>query len=274
LSDEKSPKPVGFLSGLYRALVAPDKSFRREDQFYASRFLLFLLIFVLVFLGSVLTQKFFANDTMRMLSMEEASRRIEKMMDNAPKEQREAAIQRAQQSQGGGMGVMMVVGLILSASIWPLFVLEVWFLGIILMQFLGGEEKPIGEKKHRRSLYLALYALIPLALQALAKGAVFYFKDPSDIGSVLTLAEYMEAAEVSFSLVALLGVGELSGFLKYLLHNLTNPFCLWSLSVAIFGGKSVFAVRSGKMLIAVSVIFVLIGLQSQLLTMITGVFGG
>ncbi len=275
MSEETNNKPTGFLSGLYRALVVPDKSFKREDQFSASRFLLFLLIFVLVFTGASLTQNFFGNETVRALTMEEATRRVEKMMDNAPREQREEAIRRAEQSQGsGGMGVVMIIGLVLSAAIWPVFVLEVWFLGIILMQFFGGEEKPVGPKKHRRSLYLALYALIPLALQALAKGGVFFFKDPAEIGSVLTLADYMEAADVSFSLVAFLDIGMLSGFLKYLAHNLTNPFCLWSLAVAIFGGRSVFAVRSIKIVIAVSVIFVLIGLQSQLFSMITGVFGG
>ncbi len=275
MSDENSTKPVGFLLGLFQALVAPDKSFKREEQFFVSRFLLFLLIFVLVFTGSVLTQKFFANDTMRALTLEEAGRRIEKMMANAPKEQREEATRRVLESQGaGGIGVMMVAGLILSAAVWPLFVLEVWFLGIILMQFLGGEEKPVGAKKHRRSLCLALYAVLPLALQAVGKGVVYYFKDPADIGSVLTLREYTDAAEVSFSLFALLDIGAVSGFIKYLAGNLTNPFCLWSFAVAVFGGKNVFAVRSGKMAIAVSIIFVLIGLQSRLFAMITGVFGG
>lgn len=268
-------KQVGFLSGIFLALVTPDTSFKREGLFTSSRFLLFLLIFVLVFTGAVLTRKFFANDTVRALTMEEATRRVEKMMANAPKEQREAAIRRAEQSQStGSMPVVMIVGLVVGSGIWPVFVVEVWFLGIILMQFFGGEEKPVGEKKHRRSLYLSLYALIPLALQTLVKGLVFFFKDPADIGSVLTLAEYMEAAEVSFSLAAFLEIGGFSGFLKYLVHNITNPFCLWSLVVAIFGGRTVFSVRPVKIAMAVLVIFVLIGLQGQLFETIAGVFGG
>ncbi len=275
MSDDVSNKPIGFLPGLYRALVTPDKSFKSEEQYTASRFLLFFLIFALVFVGAVLTQKFFGNETMRALTMDEATRRVEKMMANAPREQREEAIRRVEQSQGGGgFSVVRIVSLIVGAALWPLFVLEVWFLGIILMQFFGGEEKPVGTKKHRRSLYLALYALCPLALEALMKGVVFYFKDPSDIGSVLTLSEYMEAAEVSFSLFALLDLGRVSGLIKYLVYNLTNPFCLWTLAVAVFGGRSVFAVRSGKIVITVSIIFVLIGLQGQLFAMITGVFGG
>ena len=270
-----STKPIGFLSGLYRGLITPDKSFIREELFTSSRLLLFLLIFVLVFAGSVLTQKFFQNETMRVLTMEEATRRVEKMMANAPKEQREAAILRAQESQSSsGMNVVTIVGVVLGGAVWPVFVIEVWFLGILLMQFLGGEEKPVGEKKHRRSLYLALYALIPLALEALIKGVVFFFKDPADIRSVLTLADYMAETEVSFSLAAYLEITMLSGFLKYLAHNLTNPFCLWSLAVAIFGGRGVFAVPSIKAAFAVLVIFVLVGLQGQLFKMITGVFGG
>ena len=274
-NDDIASRTPGFLPGLYQALIAPDRSFGRENLFTVSRFLLFGLIFALVFAGSVLTQKFMQNETMQTLSIAETTRRIEKMMANAPKERRDEAIQRAIQTQSSGrLSVMMVVRLVFGPAIWLAFVLEVWFLGIILMQFFGGEEKPVGTKKHRRSLYLALYGVAPLAFQALIRGLVYFFKDPTAIGNVLTLDEYMEAAEVSFSLIALLGIGGLAGFAKYLAHNLTNPFCLWALAVAFFGGRSVFAVRSRKIALAVFVIFVLVGLQGRLFTMITGMFGG
>ena len=269
---DSKKKQVGFLSGIFLALATPDTAFKRDELYVSSRFLLFLLIFVLVFTGAVLTRNYFDNETVRLLTMEEATRRAERMMAGAPREQRDAAIQRARESQGSGG--MMIVGIVLGSAIWPVFVVEVWFLGIILMQFFGGEEKPVGEKKHRRSLYLSLYALTPLALQALVKGVVFFFKDPAEIGSVLTLAEYMEASEVSFSLAAVLEIDGLSGFLKYLVHSITNPFCLWSLVIAIFGGRSVFSVRFSKITIAVIVIFILVGLQGQLFETVTGVFGG
>ena len=275
MNDEIHGKPSGFFSSVYGALVTPDRAFTRERQFTASRFLLFLLIFVLVFSGSVLTQRFNRNETMIALSTEEAVRRIEKSMANAPREQREAAIERVVQSQDlKQVRVMLVAGLVFSSAVWALFVLEIWFLSIILMQFLGGEEQPIGEKKHRRSLYLALYAIIPLALQALVRGIVYYFKDPADISSALSLSEYMEAAEVSFSLLGLVHAGGLAGFAKYAAQNLTNPFCLWTLAVAYFGGRSVFGISRIKMLIAVAVVFVLVGLQNTLFAMIPNMFGG
>lgn len=266
---------LGFLPGLYRALIIPDRSFAQEDLFTVSRFFLFLQLCLFVFSGSMLTQRFHQNETMQTLSARETTRRIEKMMANVPREQREAAIRRALGTQNPGrFSLATALGLIAAAALWPLFVLEIWFLEIILMQFLGGEEKPLGNRKHRRSQYLVLFAIVPIALQVLVRGVVYAVKDPSTVGSVLTMEEYTAAVEVSFSLVALLGLRGLPGLAKYLVHNLTNPFCLWTLAVATFGGKSVFAVRIGRSLVMVSVVFVLIGLQNQLFAKISGFLGG
>jgi hypothetical protein len=275
MGEDVGQRPLGLLPGLYRALIVPDRSFAREDQFTVSRFLLFLQLCILVFAGSMLAETFHQNETMQILSSTETTRRIEKMMANVPKEQRDAAIQRALGTQNADrLSPTTVIGLIVGAALWPLFVLEIWFLSIILMQFLGGEEKPVGDRKHRRSQYLALYCIAPVAFQALVRGLVYAAKDSSAVGSVLTMEEYMDAVEVSFSLVALLGVGRLPGFVEYLVHNLTNPFCLWTLAVATFGAKSVFAVRIGRSFLMVSVVFVVIGLQNQLFAKTVGFFGG
>jgi hypothetical protein len=173
-----------------------------------------------------------------------------------------------------GWSVQNVAGAIIAPGMWLIILLEAWLLAIILMQFFGGEEQPLDEKKHRRSFYLAAYALIPQAIQEVLRGVILVFKDPTQIGNVLTLAEYAEATEISFSLLSLFDISGLPGIVEYILFNLTNPFFLWALAIGLFGGISVYRIKAGKMGMALGVMVLIFGLQAQLLRLIQGGFGG
>jgi hypothetical protein len=260
-----------FITGLYRALVLPDKAFLEDALFASSRFPLFFLILVLAFSGAASTWRFHQNETMNVLSAADNARRIDSILANVPEEDRNEMVEQVTAISGGTAA--SIIGLIVSTALWFVLFIEIWLLGILLMQFLGGEETPVGEKKHRKSQFLSLYCLIPLSFQELARGIVYYFKDASAIGSVLTLGEYDLATRVSFSVLALFGVSGAGGLMGFLLLNVTNPFFLWTVAVALFGGKGVFRVGAGKMTIALAVIFVFVGIQGQLLAGIQTFFG-
>ena len=268
-------KKGNLFTETYKALITPDTAFSEGSVFTVPRIAVLALIIVAVTAGAILSLTFHQNETMRTLTIEESTRRIERMMASAPEEARQEAYRRAnEQLNRQGLSFQIVFGVIFGAGIWLIVLVEAWFLAIILLQFLGGEEQSLDEKKHRRSFYLASYALIPLALQELIKGVILVFKDPAEIGNVLTLAEYGEATEVSLSLLSLFDLSELPGIIEYLVYNLTNPFFLWALVVGLFGGVAIYRVKAGKMSIALAVIVVLFGLQAQLLNLIQGGFGG
>ena len=263
---------VGFLPGLYRALFLPDKAFSGDDLYRAYRYPLVLLLIVTITTGSAFSFLFHENETMRALVSAESSRRLDGMMANLSEEDREQVAIPA--TINTGFTVARIIGLVFGTAFWFLFLLELWLLSILLMQFLGGEETPVDTKKHRRSQILALYCLIPLGFQEAVRGVVYLFKDSAAIVNVLTLEEYDEATRISFSVLHLIGAGELPGFFGFLVSNVTNPFILWSATIAVLGARDVFKVGAGKSTICVAIVLVIIGLQNQLFSSIQGLFGG
>ena len=268
-------KTSTFINALVGAVTAPDRTFDRDRTVSISRFALFFMIIILTLSGSYLSMRFHRNETMQTLTMIEMENRIQRMMASAPEEAREQARARiAESTAGSGSLFQMIFGTFFPALLRVLFVFEVWFLAILLMQFMGGEEVPLHEKKHRRSLYLSLYAVVPLAVQDLVRGIVLSFKDPEKAGNVLTIAEYQERTEISLSLLEIFRLPALPDFIDFMLYTVTNPFVLWSFAIALFGGRSVFRIQTGKMAIAIAIVFAVIGLQNQFFNMFQGTFGG
>ena len=258
------------MPGFVQALILPDTAFKGDRLYSSPRAPLFLVLFLLVLTGAAFTVRFHQNDTRRLLVEAENMRRLSSMMENVPQEGRDAMLERAS-SNRVALAAALIAGLVFGSLSWLLLSFEIWLLNILLMQFLGGEESPIAQKKHRRSQYLSLYCLIPLGLQELLKGVVFFFKDANAIENVLTLQEYNAATRVSFSLITFFGIGELDGLVGFLLHGITNPFFLWVFLIAIFGGRSIFRIGTGKMVISLVITFTLIGVQNQLLGATQGI---
>ena len=159
-------------------------------------------------------------------------------------------------------------------GLFLLYLTELWALLVLYAQFAGGEELPVGERRHRRSLMLAAYTLAPLALRELASGLLVGLQDPSGVRNAVSAAGYRAATGISFSPLSLLELDPVPAFVRFILLFLTDPFFIWAGFVLCAGCREVFRLKGSRAAIPVFVMaaaFALnetalesIGLQAQL----------
>ena len=255
-----------YVSPALRAIFAPERAFEETDTFLVPRVFLFFIIIIPVFAGGILSAQFHNNEVLKTLTIMSVDRRIDRIMGDAPEEDKERARARALgPRQSEHLPPLAILGLAAGSLVWIALIFELRLFGILLMQFFGGEEAQLDGKKHRRSLYLASYALIPVAFQEAVRGIILSFKDPQNIGNVLTIEKYREATGLSMSLLSLFELSAIPRFAEYIALSLTNPFYLWALAIALLGGHSVYKIKTFKMAAALAIIIIFLSLQNQLI---------
>jgi hypothetical protein len=258
-------------------LVAPDRTLAEDATFGSRRLVPFLLILALALAGMYFSLSFSRSPAIVDLTTREALARIDRMMASAPPEQREETRQRALQSmQNQSPAIAFVTGGVFVVLQWLATVLQIWLLFILVPQFLGGEEQPVGSKRHRRTQYLAIFACVPLAVQDLLRGIVLSTMDPTRLANVTTLAQFQEAAEVNLSLLYLAGLTfrAVPALPRGLLLNLTNPFVLWAGYVLVWGGAAILRLTKAKAGLVSAIVLLLFSLEGAALAQLGRLFGG
>ncbi len=223
---------------ILHALATPDSAFSQERTYRVSRVLLLLSLFLLHSVGSELVAHFYTTPYVMGLVAQQRENANNQFAFGPPGGQggQHGPAQTAQPP----MAAAQAIGVVIQSLIFVLLSLVLWWLLIIFVQFLGGEEEKTHAGPHRNSKYLVTYAWIPLALRRLFEGLLVQLQDPSAAWSAANLADYRQASAVNFSPLALLRISGLPTPLTHLLYNLTDPFFLWFLFVIVYGGKTVF----------------------------------
>ena len=262
-SKESSEDSSGLLNNVYRALITPESAFADEKVFRPKVIVLMAVSFVIFLGGSILSLQFHQNETLRTLSVAEATRRIESQFGGGSPEAKARAVESAERSLNrSGFSVFGLIGAAMGAAFRIGIAIEVWVILLIISQFAGGEESPLGRRKHRRSLCMCLYALIPLALRDLVTGFLISIRDPDSVRSVLTMAEYQAETAVNINIGAFLDLGSLPAFFRYFAANLTDPFFLWFLAVLVVGSAAVYKLKFRRALVLSGVVILVLAGQN------------
>ncbi len=240
------------MSAFVNAFVLPERAFGDERTYHISRVLILLLLFVLYATGSALVARFYATPYVAGLVMQQRETANARFAFGPPPGRGPGG----QSTQNGRSGlataaatpspVVRSIGIVVRSLLFLLSPLLTWWLLVIFVQFLGGEEEKTEQGPHRNSRYLLWYAWIPLALRRLAEGVLIQFQDPAAAWSALNLEQYRRQSAVSFSLLSVIRLPDLPQIASYLLYNLTDPFFLWFLFIIAYGGKTVFRISQKK----------------------------
>ena len=225
---------------ILHALATPDSAFNEERTYRVSRVLLLLSLFLLHSVGSELVAHFYTTPYVMGLVAQQRETESGQFSFGPPGGQGGQHGPAARQAAQQPMAVAQAVGVVVQSLVFVLLSLVLWWLLIIFVQFLGGEEAKTEGGPHRNSKYLVTYAWFPLALRRLLEGILVQLQDPSAAWSAATLADYQRASAVNFSPLALLKLSSLPAPVTYLAYNLTDPFFLWFLFVIVYGGRTVF----------------------------------
>lgn len=260
---------------LIRSLFAPDEMFETDTAFRLPRLVLLMLILFAALVAGSLSASFHTNEVAEELLLQRELNRIERVMLNAPTEQREEAMAqiRRQISQGSGV-ISIVTGAVGTVVAWLIVFYELWLITILLIQFAGGEERPLGPDRHARSRHLVLTAMIPLIVAELLRALVLIGTDPEVYRNAATYTDYQEAVAVTLSVFSVAGVEptDLAPFPRFLLTRGGSPFVWWAVYVFAAGATEVFRIRLRRALMIAMVLFMLLALQSSALQAVGNLF--
>lgn len=225
---------------ILHALATPDSAFKEEKTYRVSRVLLLLSLFLLHSVGSELVAHFYTTPYVMGLVAQQRATAGSQFSFGPPGGQGGQHGPAQGQTSQTPMAAAQAIGVVVQSLVFVLLSIVLWWLLIIFVQFLGGEEEKTHAGPHRNSKYLVTYAWIPLALRRLFEGLLVQLQDPSAAWSAVNLTDYRRASAVNFSPLALLKLSNLPAPISYLAYNLTDPFFLWFLFVIVYGGKTIF----------------------------------
>lgn len=260
---------------LIRSLVTPDASFRRGELYHVPRSVALSALLFLAVLAGTLSAAFHANPTAQELQLRRELQRVERLMLNAPTEQREIAMEQVRRQITRGAGVIGVVQGALGAVVrWLILYFEIWLLVLLLVQFAGGEERPLGPRRHGRSKHLIVSVLAPLILAELVQALLLQSTSPAAYSSAPTYEEYLEAVRVTLSLpeAAGLSLAGLAPTLQFLSRQGSNPFVWWAGYVFVAGSTEVFRLSPRRSSVVAAVVLLLIALQHGALQAVGNLF--
>lgn len=271
---EKTPVPIRLRDAVL-PLVSPRKGFSGPGFPAVAPIFLFVSLFAVYTAGRRLEHEFYLSPQLTLLEIQDARTVIDRMMEGAPESVKAEALRGAVESlTGEGSAVSDAISTAVPGGLFLLYLTELWALLVLYAQFAGGEELPVGERHHRRSLVLAAYALAPFAIRELASGLVIGLQDSSGVRNAVSAAGYRAATGISFSPLSLLELGPVPAFVRFVLLFLTDPFFIWAGVVLWAGCREVFRLQGKRAVIPVFVMaaaFALneaalesIGLQAQL----------
>jgi len=263
------------MGALLHVLASPDRAFEDERTYHVSRVLLVLLLFLIHSAGSELIARFYATPYMTGLVSQQQANDATHFAFGPPPGQGGATGPGARRTQVTGASngpILQALGVVIQSSLFVLLSLITWWLLVIFIQFLGGEEAKTAAGPHRNSRYLVSYAWFPLALRRLTQGILINLQDPRAAWSAFDVAHYRRASEISLSPLSLAQLPPLPAPIAYLLYNLTDPFYLWFLFLIVYGGMAVFrlsfrgAILQGGFVVAMlyllQTIFAVIGIHT------------
>ena len=274
VKEKTTPVPIRLRDAVL-PLVSPRKGFFGPGFPAVAPVILFVSLFAVYTAGRRLEHEFYLSPQHTLLELQDARAAIDRMMEGAPDSARTEALRSAAESlTGEGSAVLDAVSTSVPGGLFLLYLTELWALLVLYAQFAGGEELPVGERRHRRSLMLAAYTLAPLALRELASGLLVGLQDPSGVRNAVSAAGYRAATGISFSPLSLLELDPVPAFVRFMLLFLTDPFFIWAGVVLWAGCREVFRLKGSRAAIPVFVMaaaFALnetalesIGLQAQL----------
>ena len=258
-------------------LSSPGKAFSGEQYLKSSIIALMLFLYVCYAVSGLLVLPSQQTDTFKELQFNMGLNMLENRMAGATEEDKNTAIEAMRDQMDSPVQlIIQTTGVIFGSGFGLVYILMTWGLIIISSRMLGGEETPYQDKKHQRTLYLSLYAGIPLALSGLVSGVLVITKNPESYSSIITLKDYLRAMDVSPSLFYVFRPeGFYPGtFLNFLLTTFTDPFSWWSFAVLFFGIKSILRLDGNKAVIIIAVTVLVHGGLTTLLTLPAKLMGG
>ena len=226
-----------------RSLVAPDTTFRTGRIYHVPRLIILTLLLFVGLVAATLAASVTTSDLAVELLLERELDRIERIMLNAPAEQREEVKTQVRQQVAMGSGLPAIIGgAVLAVVQWLVIFYELWLVTLLLVQFAGGEEHPLAGRRHLRSQYLVLVALIPVLSSRVIEALLMSSVDPARLATAATYSEYQELVRVSLSVLEVGGVslGNLSPTVRFFVSHITNPFVWWAGYVYVLGAVEVF----------------------------------
>ena len=245
-----------FLTGVARALFAPDRAFAFRVASGGSLFALLALLLAAVVAGETMILWRTGGVELRRIALVEsrhvAEQRSTSFAEREEVDRRQAAAYRRLTAPTGAAAKTAAV--LLSGFILLATLVLTWLALLVLAQFFGGEE-PRVPGRPRASIRLVAAAFAPLALRRLASGAVTLAAvDPvSAAANATTVAAYRERATVRFDLAALAD-GIPAGFVERAAALFTDPFGLWALAVLAAGAAALLRLPAPRALALTAVI--------------------
>ncbi|MFW5728223.1 MAG: YIP1 family protein [Spirochaetota bacterium] len=247
-----------------RSLLIPDATFREGKVYHAPRVVVLGLILFAALLAGTLSASFHANEVGRELLLQRELSRLDRLMISAPPEAQRQAAENVRRQLTRGSGIASLVGAAVGAVVqWLILFYEMWLLVLLLIQFAGGEERELLGKRHLRSQYLILMAMVPLILAEVIRAALLLSTSPDVYANAATFEDYQAAARVSLNLVEAAGVSltERSPFTAFVVAKATSPFVWWAGYVFVAGAEEVFHLRARRATVVAVVVLLLMALQ-------------
>ncbi len=242
----------------------PDTAFREGRLYHLPRVVALGLILFTALVAGTISASFHTNEVGRQLLLQRELARLDRLMINAPPEaQRQAASDVRRQLMRGSGIVSLVTAAVGSVIQWLILFYEMWLLVLLLVQFAGGEERELAGKRHLRSQYLILTALIPLVLAEVIRAVLLSTTSPAVYANAATYQDYQEAVRVSLSMVEAAGVSlaDRGAFTTFVVARATNPFVWWTGYVFVAGSQEVFHLNARRASVVALVILLLMALQ-------------
>lgn len=245
------------------ALFAPDTEFLGDKVLQTPRLVLVFLIVIAGLAAGVITEWARPAELGRELYLARELDQLDALLLNMPPQQYERARAQAEADArlafGPAAAALRVVG---RPLLWIALFYEIWLLLGILVQFGGGEERPLAGRRRLRSQYLVLMALLPLVAGELVEAVTLVAGGTGAYETVASYEEYQAVSAASASLGSLLGLEPKSQILAFLVDVGLSPFTWWGLFIFVNGAQAVFRLTiRGGLVVAVAVL-VLLALQA------------
>jgi hypothetical protein len=247
-----------------RSLVAPDTTFRSGGIYHVPRLVILALLLFAGLLAATVATSVTASDLAQELLLQRELDRIDRIMLNAPMEQREEVKEQVRQQIAMTSGLPAIIGSAVGAVVqWLILFYELWLVSLLLVQFAGGEEHPLAGRRHLRSQYLILMSLIPLVGGELVEAAIVASLDPAQLAGAAAYSDYQEATRVSLSVVEAAGISlaDRAPTVRFFLSHLTNPFVWWAGYVYVAGAEEVFGLRARRSVLLAIILLGLLAAQ-------------
>lgn len=259
---------IETLKSIPKGLTNPGSYFSKED-FLKNSILVLLLVFYLLTLSASLSNlKVMNSQGYRDFQIEMSYQLALKNMPSATEEQKAHLRENITQELNKPF---QRIAMAVSAFMGPLFaivgIIIFWVYMMIVFRFVGGEEAPVeiqtpkGNKlkRHRRTLYLAVFAFLPVALSGTVMGIQTLLRDPDYYLNMLSLSQAIERMNTPVSLYTLLIDAQWPLWIEVMLNIFTSPFYWWFAFIVMKGSEAILGIKPIKTLILVVVYLLLYG---------------